>query len=149
MIYQQLLGFFLVIAFTILLLGFSFGRMSKTFVYDTTWGNLEKYSDSLIQQSLTINSKKSAKVTFDEEKLKNSEALLENQAVHFTVFSPKDQVIYPNNGVAPKITKTDWQHLRKNQIVRKVNNKNFKLKNGKTRPAMIEVLKPYLSLIHI
>lgn len=143
MIYQQLLGFFLVIAFTILLLGFSFGRMSKTFVYDTTWGNLEKYSDSLIQQSLTINSKKSAKVTFDEEKLKNSEALLENQAVHFTVFSPKDQVIYPNNGVAPKITKTDWQHLRKNQIVRKVNNKNFKLKNGKTRPAMIEVLKPY------
>ncbi|GAA3196540.1 sensor histidine kinase [Lentilactobacillus kefiri] len=143
MIYQQLLAFFLVIACTILLLGFSFGRMSKTFVYDTTWHNLEKYSDSLIQQSLTISSKNKAKVTFDEEKLKNSEALLENQAVHFTVFSPKDQVIYPNNGVAPRITKNDWQHLRRNQIVRKVNNKNFKLRNGKTRPAMIEVLKPY------
>lgn len=143
MIYQQLLAFFLVIACTILLLGFSFGRMSKTFVYDTTWHNLEKYSDSLIQQSLTISSKNKAKVTFDEEKLKNSEALLENQAVHFTVFSPKDQVIYPNNGVAPRITKNDWRHLRKNQIVRKVNNKNFKLRNGKTRPAMIEVLKPY------
>lgn len=143
MIYQQLLAFFLVIACTILLLGFSFGRMSKTFVYDTTWHNLEKYSDSLIKQSLTISSKNKAKVTFDEEKLKNSEALLENQAVHFTVFSPKDQVIYPNNGVAPRITKNDWQHLRRNQIVRKVNNKNFKLRNGKTRPAMIEVLKPY------
>ncbi len=82
-------------------------------------------------------------MTFDEEKLKNSEALLENQAVHFTVFSPQDQVIYPNNGVAPRITQKDWEHLRRNQIVRKVNNKNFKLSNGKTRPAMIEVLKPY------
>ncbi len=101
MIYQQLLAFFLVIGCTILLLGFSFSRMSKTFVYDQTWHNLEKYSDSLIQQSLTISSKNKAKVTFDEEKLKNSEALLENQAVHFTVFSPQDQVIYPNNGVAP------------------------------------------------
>ena len=143
MIYQQLLAFFLVIACTILLLGFSFGRMSKTFVYDQTWHNLEKYSDSLIQQSLTISSRNKAKVTFNEEKLKNSEALLENQAVHFTVFSPKDQVIYPNNGVAPRITRHDWEHLRRNQIVRKVNNKNFKLSNGKTRPAMIEVLKPY------
>ncbi|MFT8402237.1 MAG: hypothetical protein ABF679_13335 [Lentilactobacillus diolivorans] len=45
MIYQQLLSFFLVIAVTILLLGFSFSRMSKTFVYDNTWRNLEKYSD--------------------------------------------------------------------------------------------------------
>lgn len=143
MIYQQLLAFFLVIGCTILLLGFSFSRMSKTFVYDQTWHNLEKYSDSLIQQSLTISSKNKAKVTFDEEKLKNSEALLENQAVHFTVFSPQDQVIYPNNGVAPRITQKDWEHLRRNQIVRKVNNKNFKLSNGKTRPAMIEVLKPY------
>lgn len=143
MIYQQLLSFFLVIAVTILLLGFSFSRMSKTFVYDNTWRNLEKYSDSLVQQSLTINSKGQNKISFDVPTLKTTEALLENQSVHFTVFNPKNQVIYPNNGMSPKITKNDWKHLRKDQIVRKVNNKNFRLTNGKTRPAMIEVLKPY------
>lgn len=143
MIYQQLLSFFLVIAVTILLLGFSFSRMSKTFVYDNTWRNLEKYSDSLVQQSLTINSKGQNKISFDVPTLKTTEALLENQSVHFTVFNPKNQVIYPNNGMSSKITKSDWKHLRKDQIVRKVNNKNFRLTNGKTRPAMIEVLKPY------
>lgn len=143
MIYQQLLSFFLVIAVTILLLGFSFSRMSKTFVYDNTWRNLEKYSDSLVQQSLTINSKGQNKISFDVPTLNTTEALLENQSVHFTVFNPKNQVIYPNNGMSPKITKNDWKHLRKDQIVRKVNNKNFRLTNGKTRPAMIEVLKPY------
>ena len=143
MIYQQLLSFFLVIAVTILLLGFSFSRMSKTFVYDNTWRNLEKYSDSLVQQSLTINSKGQNKISFDVPTLKTTEALLENQSVHFTVFNPKNQVIYPNNGMSPQITKNDWKHLRKDQIVRKVNNKNFRLTNGKTRPAMIEVLKPY------
>ncbi|MFT8400587.1 MAG: HAMP domain-containing sensor histidine kinase [Lentilactobacillus diolivorans] len=99
--------------------------------------------DSLVQQSLTINSKGQNKISFDVPTLKTTEALLENQSVHFTVFNPKNQVIYPNNGMSPKITKNDWKHLRKDQIVRKVNNKNFRLTNGKTRPAMIEVLKPY------
>ncbi|MFT8435276.1 MAG: HAMP domain-containing sensor histidine kinase [Lentilactobacillus diolivorans] len=97
----------------------------------------------MVQQSLTINSKGQNKISFDVPTLKTTEALLENQSVHFTVFNPKNQVIYPNNGMSPKITKNDWKHLRKDQIVRKVNNKNFRLTNGKTRPAMIEVLKPY------
>ncbi|GAF35947.1 sensor histidine kinase [Lentilactobacillus farraginis] len=143
MIYQQLLAFFLVIAVTILLLGISFGRMSKSFVYDDEWRSLEKYSDSLIQQSLTVNTKSSQKVSFSLSTLKTTQALLENQSVHFTVFNQKNQVIYPNNGLSPKVTKNDWKHLVKDQIVRKVNNRNFKLSNGKTRPAMIEILKPY------
>lgn len=143
MIYQQLLAFFLVIAVTILLLGFSFGRMSKSFVYDDEWRSLEKYSDSLVQQSLTVNSKGNQKVSFSLSTLKTTQALLENQSVHFTVFNQKNQVIYPNNGLSPKVTKSDWRHLTKDQIVRKVNNRNFRLNNGKTRPAMIEILKPY------
>ncbi|EEI70558.1 sensor histidine kinase [Lentilactobacillus hilgardii] len=143
MIYQQLLAFFLVIAVTILLLGISFGRMSKSFVYNDEWRSLEKYSDSLVQQSLTVNTKSSQQVTFSLSTLKTAQALLENQSVHFTVFNQKNQVIYPNNGLSPKVTKNDWRHLTKDQIVRKVNNRNFKLSNGKTRPAMIEILKPY------
>lgn len=143
MIYQQLMAFFLVIATTIVLLGFSFGRMSKTFVYDTTWNNLEKYSDSLIQHSLKVNSKTNGQVTFNMSRIKMTQSILENQSVHFTVFSAKNQVVYPADGVSPQITKSDWHHLQKDQIVRKVSNKNAKLKNGKTRPAMIEIIKPY------
>lgn len=89
MIYQQLLAFFLVIAVTILLLGISFGRMSKSFVYNDEWRSLEKYSDSLVQQSLTVNTKSSQQVTFSLSTLKTAQALLENQSVHFTVFNQK------------------------------------------------------------
>ncbi len=143
MIYQQMLGFFMVIAFTILLLGFSFARMTKSFVYDSTWQRLEKYSDSLIQQSLIVNDKSESNVSFNTQTLKTSESLLENQSVHFTLFNLKNQVIFPNNGLSTKITKKDWEHLKRDQIVRKVSSRSAKLENGQTRPAMIEVLKPY------
>lgn len=143
MIYQQLMAFFLVIAITIVLLGLSFSRVSKTFVYDNTWNSLEKYSDSLIQHSLKVDGKHNGRVTFNLDKIKTTQSILENQSVHFTVFSAKNQVVYPADGISPQITQNDWKHLKKDQIVRKVNNKNSKLKNGKTRPAMIEVVKPY------
>ncbi len=86
MIYQQLMAFFLVIAITIVLLGLSFGRMSKTFVYDNTWSSLEKYSDSLIQHSLKVDSKHNDRVTFNLDKIRMTQSILENQSVHFTVF---------------------------------------------------------------
>ncbi|WP_283679917.1 HAMP domain-containing sensor histidine kinase [Lentilactobacillus sp. Marseille-Q4993] len=146
MIYQQMLAFFTVIALTILLLGFSFSRTTKSFVYDTTWQRLEKYSDSLIQQSLIVNNEGStanSKIEFNKKTLKISESLLENQSVHFTLFNVKNKVIFPSNGLSPQISKKDWSHLQKDQIVRKVSSQSTKLPNGKTRPAMIEVLKPY------
>ncbi len=142
MIYQQMLAFFAVIVITILLLGFSFARMTRSFVYDSTWQRLENYSDSLIQQSLIVNNHNGNNVSFNVKTLTTSDALLKNQAVYFTVFNKKNQVIYPNDGLSPRVNKTDWQHLTGGEIVRKVSNKT-KLSNGQVRPAMIEVLKPY------
>ncbi|GAY73831.1 sensor histidine kinase [Lentilactobacillus kosonis] len=143
MIYQQMLAFFMVITFTILLLGFSFSRMSKSFVYDSAWQRMENYSDSLIQQSIIVNNKKNGNISFNTQSLKNSAALLDNQSVHFTMFNPKKQVLYPNDGISTNITKNDWRHLKQGQIVRKISSRSNKLINGQTRPAMIEVLKPY------
>ncbi|WP_268913291.1 sensor histidine kinase [Lentilactobacillus sp. SPB1-3] len=142
MIYQQLLAFFVVIAFIILLLGFSFSRMSKAFVYDSTWQRLENYSDSLIQQSLIIN-KKDNSVSFNNLSLKTSEAMLDNQSAHFTIFSAKKQVLFPNDGISTNITKSDWNSIKNGRIVRKISNRSKKMNDGKTRPAMIEVVKPY------
>lgn len=140
LIYQQVLSFFAVIAVTILLLGISFSRMTKSFMYNNRWDQLERYSDGLVEQSLTAN-RKTGKTAFNIKKLDNYEAFLKNQSVHFTIYQPNEKPLYPKNQEADKITSSEWKRLKNNQMIRKTN--EITAENKNSNPAMLEVLKPY------
>lgn len=140
LIYQQVLSFFAVIAVTILLLGISFSRMTKSFMYNNKWDQLERYSDGLVEQSLTAN-RKTGKTAFSVEKLDNYDSFLKNQSIHFTVYKPSEKPLYPKNQEADKITSSEWKRLRNNQMIRKTN--TITAKNKDSHPALLEVLKPY------
>ncbi|PWF99505.1 sensor histidine kinase [Levilactobacillus bambusae] len=145
LVYQQMLGFFAIIMITLVLLGFSYSQMSRRMVYTNTWAQLEQTSDSLIEQSLRINTDDNGKrvVRFNTETLTNNEALLQNQHTTITVFDAQNEVVFPNNVYQRKISASDWKKLQKNEIIHKVSDTHFRTKDGRTSPALTDVFKPY------
>ncbi|ANZ63295.1 two-component sensor histidine kinase [Secundilactobacillus paracollinoides] len=143
LVYQQMLAFFAVIATVLILLGFSFSQMTRNMVYQNTWTSLEKYANSLVEQSVRISSGNPNKVSFDSESLLNSEVLLRNQSVHFTIYNKSNTAVFPDNFYSSKIGKADWQKLKAGKIVQKVTDHQVKTTSGQAEPAMTDVLKPY------
>jgi len=143
LIYQQMLAFLAVIATVLILLGLSFSKSTRTMVYMNTWSTMEKYANSLVEQSVRVSSQDNGRVTFDTNALESSELLLQNQSVHFTVYNVKNTVTFPDNVNTAKISATDWRKLKRGEIVHKVSDRNMRLQNGQTQPAMTDVLKPY------
>ncbi|KRO03602.1 Signal transduction histidine kinase [Levilactobacillus paucivorans] len=143
LMYQQMLGFFAAIMIILIIMGVSYSQMTRHMVYSNTWNSLEKYSNSLIEQSLRINSEDSRDVDFDTESLESSEQLLQNQAVSTTIYSASNKVVFPANVYQQAINQSDWKKLKQNKIIHKVVDKRVRTKNGRISPAMTEVMKPY------
>ncbi|WP_125544330.1 sensor histidine kinase [Levilactobacillus lindianensis] len=143
LMYQQMLGFFAAIMIILIIMGVSYSQMTRHMVYSNTWNSLEKYSNSLIEQSLRINSEDSHDVEFDTDSLESSEQLLQNQAVSTTIYSANNRVVFPANVYQQAINSSDWKKLKQNKIIHKVVDKRVRTKNGRISPAMTEVMKPY------
>lgn len=143
LMYQQMLGFFAAIMIILVIMGVSYSQMTRHMVYSNTWNSLEKYSNSLIEQSLRISSEKPNKVEFDTNALESSEQLLQNQAVSTTIYSATNKIVFPANVYQQAINKSDWKKLKDNQIIHKVVDRRVRNKNGRVSPAMTEVMKPY------
>ncbi|AYM03665.1 sensor histidine kinase [Levilactobacillus brevis] len=143
LMYQQMLGFFAAIMIILVIMGVSYSQMTRHMVYSNTWNSLEKYSNSLIEQSLRISSQKPNTVQFDTNSLESSEQLLQNQAISTTIYSATNKIVFPANVYQQAIDQSDWKKLKKNQIIHKVVDRRVRNKNGRVSPAMTEVMKPY------
>lgn len=143
LVYQQLLALLSMIAVVLVLLGVSFSRMTKEYVYQNTWTSLEKYANSLVEQSVRVSPDNPSHVNFDSESLLNSEVLLRNQSVHFTVYNRDNTAIFPDNVYISKIKHSDWQKLQQGKIVQKVTDQQTHVTSGQAEPAMTDILKPY------
>ncbi|MFD1548133.1 sensor histidine kinase [Levilactobacillus fuyuanensis] len=143
LMYQQMLGFFAAIMIILIIMGVSYSQMTRHMVYSNTWNSLEKYSNSLIEQSLRISSQDGNAVNFDTTALENSEQLLQNQAVSTTIYSASNKVVFPASVYQQSIKQTDWKKLKNNQIIHKVVDRRVRNKDGRVSPAMTEVMKPY------
>ncbi|MCP9358197.1 HAMP domain-containing histidine kinase [Liquorilactobacillus satsumensis] len=121
LIYQQMIAFFVVITALLAILGFSFFHVTKTLIYENTWNQLEGYAYSLKTQSMTIERGANGKQTFtlDIGKLQTSELLLRNQQVHFTIYTTRNKVMYPDQGYQSTISTSDWKKLESGQIIRR------------------------------
>lgn len=143
LMYQQMLGFFAAIMIILVIMGVSYSQMTRHMVYSNTWNSLEKYSNSLIEQSLRISSQKPNTVQFDTNSLESSEQLLQNQAISTTIYSATNKIVFPANVYQQAIAQSDWKKLKNNQIIHKVVDRRVRNKNGRVSPAMTEVMKPY------
>lgn len=148
LVYQQLLALLSMVAIVLVLLGLSFSSMTKEYVYQNTWTSLEKYANSLVEQSVRVSSSDPQHVSFDSDSLVNSEVLLRNQSVNFTIYNRDNTAIFPDNVYISKINRTDWQKLQRGKIVQKVTDQQTHTSGGQVEPAMTDILKPYFYTDH-
>jgi signal transduction histidine kinase len=143
LIYQQMLAFFAVIMATLLIVGVFFIQFTTRMVYNNTWNQLEGYADSLMQQALTVDKQTATFHGFEISMLKNSEAVLSQQKVHFAIFNGDNDMIYPllPDNQKHSLTKADWKRLENGERIRRTSDRDINRRNNGAE--MTDVLVPY------
>lgn len=140
--FQQMMAFLAVTVATLLIVGLLFIQFTRDSVYRTKWHSLQEYADSIFQQSVVLDPQDSSVTTFRVDQLMGMERLLNNQHIHFTIYTENgERVSYPNDNTATQISKKQWRELNKGNILRQES--RMAVGQVKHRITMTELKKPY------
>lgn len=87
LMYRQMLGFVAVILSLMAILTVSFISVTDQTIYQSTWRQLTKYSDSLVWDSIRYNPKTNDFAGFENSALSSNARLLSRQDVHFAIYN--------------------------------------------------------------
>ncbi|KAF0333688.1 HAMP domain-containing protein [Pediococcus acidilactici] len=140
--FQQMMAFLAVTVATLLIVGLVFIQFTRDSVYRTKWHSLQEYADSIFQQSVVLDPQDSSVTTVRVDQLMGMEHLLNNQHIHFTIYTENgERVSYPNDNTATQISKKQWRELNKGNILRQES--RMAVGQVKHRITMTELKKPY------
>lgn len=140
--FQQMMAFLAVTVATLLIVGLVFIQFTRDSVYRTKWHSLQEYADSIFQQSVVLDPQDSSVTTVWVDQLMGMERLLNNQHIHFTIYTENgERVSYPNDNTATQISKKQWRELNKGNILRQES--RMAVGQVKHRITMTELKKPY------
>lgn len=140
--FQQMMAFLAVTVATLLIVGLVFIQFTRDSVYRTKWHSLQEYADSIFQQSVVLDPQDSSVATVRVDQLMGMERLLNNQHIHFTIYTENgERVSYPNDNTATQISKKQWRELNKGNILRQES--RMAVGQVKHRITMTELKKPY------
>ena len=140
--FQQMMAFLAVTVATLLIVGLVFIQFTRDSVYHTKWHSLQEYADSIFQQSVVLDPQDSSVTTVRVDQLMGMERLLNNQHIHFTIYTENgERVSYPNDNTATQISKKQWRELNKGNILRQES--RMAVGQVKHRITMTELKKPY------
>ncbi|WP_179395002.1 sensor histidine kinase [Lacticaseibacillus absianus] len=118
LLYQQMLAIFGVIFVTLAIVSVLFIRSTAANVWDTSFAQLEEYTDVLEGNALKADVARSVYVP-NTDFIQNSEKILENQRVHFMIYNADNEAVYPNldgRGVS-SISAATWKKLKQGDPV--------------------------------
>ncbi|QAR87237.1 HAMP domain-containing histidine kinase [Pediococcus acidilactici] len=140
--FQQMMAFLAVTVATLLIVGLVFIQFTRDSVYRTKWHSLQEYADSIFQQSVVLDPQDSSVTTVRVDQLMGMERLLNNQHIHFTIYTENgERVSYPNDNTATQISKKQWRELNKGNILHQES--RMAVGQVKHRITMTELKKPY------
>ncbi|EOA08932.1 HAMP domain-containing sensor histidine kinase [Pediococcus acidilactici] len=140
--FQQMMAFLAVTVATLLIVGLVFIQFTRDSVYRTKWHSLQEYADSIFQQLVVLDPQDSSVTTVRVDQLMGMERLLNNQHIHFTIYTENgERVSYPNDNTATQISKKQWRELNKGNILRQES--RMAVGQVKHRITMTELKKPY------
>lgn len=140
--FQQMMAFLAVTVATLLIVGLVFIQFTRDSVYRTKWHSLQEYADIIFQQSVVLDPQDSSVTTVRVDQLMGMERLLNNQHIHFTIYTENgERVSYPNDNTATQISKKQWRELNKGNILRQES--RMAVGQVKHRITMTELKKPY------
>lgn len=140
--FQQMMAFLAVTVATLLIVELVFIQFTRDSVYRTKWHSLQEYADSIFQQSVVLDPQDSSVTTVRVDQLMGMERLLNNQHIHFTIYTENgERVSYPNDNTTTQISKKQWRELNKGNILRQES--RMAVGQVKHRITMTELKKPY------
>ena len=73
----------------------------------------------MVWDSIRYNPKTNNFAGFENSALSSNARLLSRQDVHFAIYNAAKKELYASNGFTPKLTASDWKHLKNGDIVKK------------------------------
>jgi len=142
LLYQQMLAFFAVIFTTLIVFGIAFSQFSSRMIYQDTWKQLEGYADSVFQQSVVVSTSGEFE-GIQIAGLENSERLLENQSVHFTIYNKQNTIAYPKANFSPTISAAQWKKLKNGETITRKSDRRLNQASSKNHRPTTDIIKPY------
>ncbi|WP_251920276.1 sensor histidine kinase [Ligilactobacillus salivarius] len=123
-IYQQMLAFLSIIIILSGTLAMVFFHLTKEMTYENARQQMQGYAYTLRKEALKLTTDKAGKtiIVLNVSQLKATEKLLSAQNTHFTIYTSRTDVLYPDNSVIREnrsISKADWKKLTAGNVVKR------------------------------
>lgn len=142
--FQQMMAFLLVTLSSLLIVGLVFIQFTKDSVYRNKWHSLQEYADSIFQQAIVLDTETADVKSVQVDQLQGVEKLLDNQHIHFTIYTNDGNTIsYPNRNIASRITKAQRRELKNGDTVKTKSRMTFD--KSSRQVTITEMDKPYFN----
>lgn len=142
LIYQHLLGLFLIIVSTVSIIGYAELDYARNQAYMQNFHRMEGYAQSL--GSLAASNSQDGTALLNNQFLNQLQYVLRDDEVHIQIFDANSVQIYPNtNGEKIKLAPSVFKILKKGKEIRIKNNNTETSYIGTTKNAYTGVLFPW------
>lgn len=143
LIYQNMLGFLLIIVTTISIIGYSEIGYARNQAYMQNYQRMEGYAESL--GGLAEADGKNGTALLNNNFLNQLEFVLHGEDVHLRIFNDKNEQIYPKVNTKVQLSKNVFATLKTGQEIRIQNNHNEQSPIRSTKDAYTGVLVPWMN----
>lgn len=143
LIYQNMLGFLLIIVTTISIIGYSEIGYARNQAYMQNYQRMEGYAESL--GDLAEADGKNGTALLNNNFLNQLEFVLHGEDVHLRIFNDKNEQIYPKVNTKVQLSKNVFATLKTGQEIRIQNNHNEQSPIRSTKDAYTGVLVPWMN----
>lgn len=142
LIYQHMLSFLLIIIATVSIIGYAEVNYVRNQAYEQNFERMESYGNTICELAMTAG--KGEKAVLNNTFLDQLQFVLSGNHVHFRVFTPDNNQVYPQTSESVRLPRAVFNSLKKGQEIRIKNNK-VETHIWQTKNAYSGVLMPWFS----
>lgn len=142
LIYQHMLSFLLIIIATVSIIGYAEVNYVRNQAYEQNFERMESYGNTIGELAMTAG--KGEKAVLNNTFLGQLQFVLSSNHVHFRVFTPDNNQVYPQTSESVRLPRAVFNSLKKGQEIRIKNNK-VETHIWQTKNAYSGVLMPWFS----
>ena len=142
LIYQHMLSFLLIIIATVSIIGYAEINYVRNQAYEQNFERMESYGNTIGELAMTAG--KGEKAVLNNTFLDQLQFVLSGNHVHFRVFTPDNNQVYPQTSESVRLPRAVFNSLKKGQEIRIKNNK-VETHIWQTKNAYSGVLMPWFS----
>lgn len=142
LIYQHMLSFLLIIIATVSIIGYAEVNYVRNQAYEQNFERMESYGNTIGELAMTAG--KGERAVLNNTFLDQLQFVLSGNHVHFRVFTPDNNQVYPQTSESVRLPRAVFNSLKKGQEIRIKNNK-VETHIWQTKNAYSGVLMPWFS----